>query len=463
MLKVYNTLTRKKEVFHPINESEVTVYSCGPTVYNFSHIGNCRSFIFADILRRYLKYKGYKVKHVRNLTDVDDKTIKGSMNEHVSLREFTEKYTKLFFEDMKTLNVENVEYNPKATEHIKEMVELIKKLLEKGYAYKTDDGIYFKISKFKNYGKLAHLDLEGLKSGATVKTDEYDKENVSDFALWKFWDEADGNVFWETEIGKGRPGWHIECSAMSTKYLGETIDLHTGGVDLIFPHHQNEIAQSEAANDKKFVNYWMHCEHLLVDGKKMSKSLGNFYTLRDVLAKGYSAKAVRYLLLSMSYRQQLNFTFEALEASDNAIKRLKDFILKLRSIKTDNENKNVESLIKKVEKQFEKAMDDDLNTSEALAAVFDFMKEINVLMMDNKIGTTNAGEILRVMNDFDGVLGVLDFEEEKIDIDIEKMIQQREEARKKRDFATADRIRDELKQKGIVLEDTPQGVRWKKG
>jgi cysteinyl-tRNA synthetase len=462
MLKIYNTLTRKKEVFKPLREDEVTIYTCGPTVYNFSHIGNCRSFIFADVLRRYLKYKGYKVKQVRNLTDVDDKTIKGSMQEHVSLREFTEKYTNLFFEDMKTLNVETIEYNPRATDNITEMVQLIKKLMEKGYAYKTDDGIYFKISKFKNYGKLAHLDMKGLKSGATVKTDEYDKENVNDFALWKFWDEADGDVFWKTEIGKGRPGWHIECSAMSMKYLGETLDIHTGGVDLVFPHHQNEIAQSEAANDKKFVNYWVHCEHLLVDGKKMSKSLGNFYTLRDILGKGYDAKAIRYLLLSMSYKQQLNFTFDALEASQNTINRFKEFILNIRAIKKEKDSKKVDSLIKKAKKQFEKAMDDNLNTSEALAAIFDFMKEINVLMMDNKIGMNNAKEILNAMNDFDKVLGVLDFKEEKIDNEIEEMIQQREDARKKKDFATADRIRDELKQRGIVLEDTSQGVRWKK-
>ncbi len=461
MLKFYNTLTRKKEPFKPIKKGLVTIYSCGPTVYNFAHIGNWRSFIFADILRRYLKYKGYKVKHVMNITDVDDKTIKNSRKENLSLKEFTKKYEKYFFDDMKSLNIEPVEYNPRATENIKEMVELIKKLLKKGYAYKADDGIYYNIKKFKDYGKLANLNIKRLKAGARVATDEYDKKHANDFALWKFWDKEDGDVYWETDIGKGRPGWHIECSVMSTKYLGETLDIHTGGIDLIFPHHQNEIAQSEGANGKKFVNYWLHCDYLIVDGKKMSKSLGNFYTLRDVLEKGYDARAVRYVLLATHYKQKLNFTFKGIEAAQNVIERFRDFFLKLKEA-SGKDNKDISKLIKKVKENFEKAMDDNLNMSEALAKIFDFMKDINKFLKDNKLSKKDADSVLKVMKEFDSVLGIMEFKEEKIDNNIEKLIKEREEARKNKDFATADKIRDDLKKKGILLEDTPQGVRWKK-
>ena len=461
MLKFYNTLTRKKEPFKPIKKGLVTIYTCGPTVYNFAHIGNWRSFIFADILRRYLKYKGYKVKHVMNITDVDDKTIRDSRKEGISLKEFTRKYEKYFFDDIKTLNIESVEVYPRATENIKEMVELIKKLLKNGYAYKTDDGIYYNIRKFKDYGKLANLDVKGLKAGARVATDEYDKKHVNDFALWKFWDKEDGDIFWETEIGKGRPGWHIECSVMSMKYLGKTIDIHTGGIDLIFPHHQNEIAQSEGANGKKFVNYWLHCNHLIVDGKKMSKSLGNFYTLRDVLEKGYEPKAVRYILLATHYKQKLNFTFKGIEAAQNVLDRFKDFIIKLKQA-SGKDNKKISGLIKNVKLDFEKAMDDNLNISKALAKIFDFMKDVNKLLKDNKLSKKNSNSIIKTMKGFNSVLGIMDFKEEKIDKEIEKLIQEREEARNKKDFKKADGIRDNLKKKGIILEDTPQGVRWKK-
>ncbi|MEM7819165.1 MAG: cysteine--tRNA ligase, partial [Candidatus Aenigmatarchaeota archaeon] len=291
VLKLFNTLTRKKEVFKPIKKNEVRMYTCGPTVYDFAHIGNFRTYVWQDILKRWLLFKGFKVKHVMNLTDIDDKTIKGAREQGISLREFTEKYIKAFFEDSKTLNLLPADVYPRATEHIREIVELIKILIEKGYAYKGEDGsIYYDISKFKDYGKLSKLKIKELKAGARVKSDSYTKEEAYDFALWKAWDPEDGEVFFETEIGKGRPGWHIECSAMSMKYLGETFDIHTGGVDLIFPHHENEIAQSEAATGKKFVNYWLHAEHLIVEGRKMSKSLGNFYTLRDLLAKGYDPR-----------------------------------------------------------------------------------------------------------------------------------------------------------------------------
>jgi cysteinyl-tRNA synthetase len=295
-IKFYNTLTRHLDSFKPIEKDTVKIYSCGPTVYDYAHIGNFRSYIFSDLLRRFLKYEGYKVIHTMNLTDVDDKTIRRSNEENMSLKEYTDKYIKVFFEDLETLNIEKVEYYPRATEHINEMIELIKKLDKNGYTYEADGSIYFNISKFKEYGKLSKIDLSGMKSGVRIDVDEYNKEDVRDFVLWK--GKKEGEPFWETEYGAGRPGWHIECSAMSSKYLGETFDIHTGGVDLIFPHHENEIAQSECASGKKFVNYWLHCAHLIVNGEKMSKSKGNFYTLRDLLKKGYSPKAIRYLLLS---------------------------------------------------------------------------------------------------------------------------------------------------------------------
>jgi len=463
-LKLYNTLTRKKEEFKEINKGHVNMYSCGPTVYNFAHIGNFRANIFPDLVRRYLKYKGYKLKHVMNITDVDDKTIRDSKKENLSLKEFTEKYTKYFFEDLETLNIEKVEIYPRATEHIKEMVNLIKKLLEKGYAYKADDAIYYDIKKFKEYGKLSHLNISELKAGARVCQDEYDKERANDFALWKFWDENDGDVFWETELGKGRPGWHIECSAMSMKYLGETFDIHTGGVDLIFPHHENEIAQSEAATGKKFVNYWLHNEHLLVDNKKMSKSLGNFYTLRDLLKKAYSPRSIRYILLATHYRQKLNFTFESLKAAENSIKRLDEFIIKLKDVKGEKNNKEIYVLTEKAKSDFEDAMDDDLNVSIALSVMFDFVKKINTFIMNEQISKKDAEKAIALMHDFDSVFGILKKEEEKEEIskEVEQLIEKRQEARKNNDYELADKIRDELKEKGIILKDTKDSVRWEK-
>ncbi|MCX6799432.1 MAG: cysteine--tRNA ligase, partial [Candidatus Diapherotrites archaeon] len=327
MLKLYNTIGRKKQPFKPLHGKTVGMYTCGPTVYNYIHIGNLKSFLAEDVLKRYLLYKGFKVKHVRNLTDVDDKTINGSRMEGVPLREFTEKYTRAFFEDIESVRILPAGIYPKATEHIAEMVKLIKALLRKGYAYKGDDGsIYYSIKKFKNYGKLAGINFRELKVGARVKQDTYDKGEAQDFALWKSWAPDDGDVYWETEIGKGRPGWHIECSAMSMKYLGSTFDIHGGGEDLVFPHHENEIAQSEGATGKKFVRYWVHNAFLLVNGEKMSKSLGNYYTLRDL--KDYNPIAVRYLMISSSYRQPLNFTFEALRAAQSALDRLNELIRK---------------------------------------------------------------------------------------------------------------------------------------
>ena len=463
VLKLYNTLTRKKEIFKPINNKEVRIYTCGPTVYNYPHIGNYRAYVFEDILRRYLKYKGYKVKQVMNITDVDDKTIKGSQNENISLKEFTSRYEKAFFKELNKLNIGKVEFYPRATEHIKEMVNLIKKLIDKNYAYESNDGIYYKISKFKDYGKLANINKKSLMSGASgrVKKDEYDKKDVQDFALWKFWDEEDGNVFWETEIGKGRPGWHIECSAMSMKYLGETFDIHAGGVDLIFPHHENEIAQS-VVTGKKFVNYWIHNEHLLVNNQKMSKSLGNFYTLHDLINKGYDLKAIRYLLLSVRYRQKLNFTFEALQSAKNTVDKLIDFIDRIKTLKTNiKDNKNINSLIKKVKKKFENSMDDDLNISSALSYLFKFITKINKLISENKVSKSNAKNIYDCMLNFDKVLGILEHKKEILSKEILKLIKEREIARKSKNYKKADEIREILKNRDIILEDTKYGVRYK--
>ena len=464
-LKLFNTLTRKKEEFKPIEDNLVRMYTCGPTVYNYAHIGNFRSFIFMDILRRYLKYKGYKLKHVMNITDVDDKTIKNSKKEGKTLKEFTGFYTKEFFKDFYALNIEKPELIVKATDHIPEMVKTIKTLLEKGYAYKGEDGsIYFSIKKFKDYGKLAQLEKASLKDAASgrVTSDEYDKVHARDFALWKTWSKEDGDVFWETEIGKGRAGWHIECSSMSCKYLDNPFDLHTGGVDLVFPHHTNEIAQSEAETGKKFVNYWVHCEHLLVDGKKMSKSLGNFYTLRDVFKKGYKPLAIRHTLLSTHYRQQQNFTFESVNASENSIQRLNELIIKLKEVEDGDENKDVKKLIKDAKKRFEAAMDDDLNTSEGLASVFEFAKKNNKILSEEKISKKNSDDCLDFLKSVDSVFGIMQFEQEAIDKEIEDLIIKREEARKNKEFKIADKIRDELKDKGVILDDTPQGTRWKR-
>lgn len=462
VLKLFNTLTRKKETFKPIDKNLVKIYTCGPTVYDYAHIGNFRAYICQDILKRYLKYRGFKVKHIMNITDVDDKTINGAMKQGISLKDYTTKYENAFFEDMQTLNIDKAEKFPRATEHIKEMVDIIKILLKKKIAYKSNDkSIYYDISKFKNYGKLSKTKIKGLKSGARVKTDNYDKEEAQDFALWKSYSKADGDVYWETSIGKGRPGWHIECSAMSMKYLSENFDIHAGGIDLVFPHHENEIAQSEPATGKKFVNYWVHNEHLLVNEKKMSKSLGNFFTLRDLLNKGYNSKAIRFLLLSVNYRQQLNFTEEGIIASQNSISRINDFILKLKSIRKGKDNPSIPKLIKKAYVEFEKVMDDDLNISNALAVIFEFMKKINIFIMEEKVSKKNSEEIIKLMFDFNKILGILDRHEVTLSQEIKKLIQKREEARAKKDYKKADEIRNILKNKGIILEDTKEGVRWK--
>ena len=379
------------------------------------------------------------------------------------MKEFTQRYEKYFLEDLETLNVDKAEIYPRATEHVDEMVNIIQKLLDKKIAYKSDDNsIYFDVSKFKTYGKLSGTKISQLKEGARVKQDSYEKEEAKDFALWKAYDKEDGPVVWKTKLGDGRPGWHIECSAMSMKHLGEHFDIHGGGIDLTFPHHENEIAQSEGATGKKFANYWFHNEHLLVNGQKMSKSLGNFFTLRDLLAKGFKPKGIRYLLLSANYRVQLNFTEEAVKASENAVQRINDFMQRLKETKSENENKKISSIIKKAEKDFEKAMDDDLNISSALSVIFEFMKNVNTLIMESKVGKGNSKEIIEFMQKIDTVLGIFEEKEEKIDDQIQKLIDERELARKNKDFKRADEIRNQLKEKNIILEDTKDGVRWKK-
>ena len=461
---LYNTLARKKQIFKPIKEGEVRMYSCGPTVYDYAHIGNFRAYIVADVLKRWLLARGYKVSHIMNITDVDDKTIKGSIGQNISLREYTEKYANAFFEDVRTLSILPADVYPRATEYIDEMVEMVQALLKKGYAYKSEDGsVYYDISKFHGYGKLSKLKLEGLKAGARVSQDTYDKDEAQDFALWKAWTVEDGDVGWRTEIGKGRPGWHIECSVMSQKNLGAGFDIHTGGVDLIFPHHENEIAQSEAATGKKMVNWWVHNEHLLVEGKKMSKSLGNFYTLHQIVEKGYSPKAIRYILLATHYRQKLNFTFESLEAARNSVNRILDFMDMLDGVAEEKSGPGTAELVLHYRKKFEEAMDSDLNTPLALAAVFGFIKEVNVLNEKKVLGRPDAEEARMLMLDFDRVLGILDRDKVATDIDegIERLVQEREEARKNRDFKKSDEIRAKLKEMGVILEDTAAGVKWK--
>ncbi len=461
----FNTLSRQKERFVPLEKGKVKMYTCGPTVYDVAHIGNFRAFIFEDLLKRWLEYRGFKVTQIMNLTDVDDRTIKAARNQRVPLKEVTERYIKAFFDDIETLNIEKATVYPRATEHVSEMVALIRKLIDKGYAYRGEDGsIYYDISKFKDYGKLAKIKVADLKPGARVKVDEYAKEEAQDFALWKAWDESDGDVYWDTELGRGRPGWHIECSAMSIKYLGETLDIHCGGVDNLFPHHENEIAQSEAATGKKFVNYWMHNEHLLVEGKKMAKRLGNYYTVKDLTAKGHYPKAIRYLMLSTHYRQQLNFTLEGLEAAKSTLEHLENFVRRLLNADAASGGDELKALINRVQNDFEAAIDDNLNISVALAALFDFIREVNNLMDKNQVDKQEAKEIREVVLRFDSVLGVIGEtrEEEKLSKEAEELIRMREEARKAKDWKVADKLREQLKAMGIIIEDTAQGVKWRR-
>jgi len=466
VLCVFNTLTRTKQEFTPQTPREVKIYTCGPTVYDYAHIGNFRAFLFEDLLKRWLKYHQYKVTHIMNLTDIDDKTIKGSQAKNQTLQQFAEFYINAFFEDIKTLNIQPADCYPKATDHIPEMITLIKTLLSKNIAYRGEDqSIYFSVAKFPNYGKLSHLKVGELKAGARVSQDEYTKEEAQDFALWKAWTPQDGEVYWETELGKGRPGWHIECSAMSMKYLGTTFDIHCGGIDNMFPHHENEIAQSEAATGKKFVNYWMHNEHLQVEGKKMSKRLCNFYTLRDLIAKGYNPSAIRYLLISTHYRQQFNFTLEGLQSATTTIERLRTLVRRLQEVQTQTADPTKPTeLIGILQEQFSNAMNDDLNITIALAGLFEFVREFNSLLDANLVNKSEATKATETIMQLDTVLGVIGKVEptEALSDDIDALVQKREEARKAKNWKEADTIRDQLKAMGIALEDTAQGIRWYK-
>lgn len=468
MLKIFDTETREKK---PIDlaegRSELKMYTCGPTVYNFAHIGNFRTYVFEDLLRRALKYFGFSLTQAMNLTDVEDKTIQGAIEKKLPLEAYTKIYKEAFFEDLKTLSVEPVEIICAATDYINEMIKMIETLLEKGIAYQgKDGGVYYSIKKFPSYGRLSHLKLEDLKEGASerVSDDEYDKESATDFVLWKSYDkERDGDVFWESPFGKGRPGWHVECSAMATHLLGETIDIHVGGVDNIFPHHENEIAQSEGCTGKHFVRHWIHAEHLIVNGKKMSKSLGNFYTLRDLLGKGYTGKEVRYLLLSTHYRTQLNFTLEGLDASRQTLRRLRDFIERLRE--ANGAGESLTPSIDETRASFKQALSDDLNISVALAALFDFVKKINALIDDNKVSPEEGENVLAFLEELDTVLGVLPLQKETLEIppEIQKAFEKRQAARAAKDWAEADKQRDFIHAQGFVIEDSPSGSRVRKG
>ncbi len=460
-LQFFNTLTRRKEDFSP-PPRHVGMYTCGPTVYNYAHIGNLRAFTFEDLLRRYLEYKGFDVKHVMNITDVEDKIIRSVRETGKSLREVTDFYTQEFFRDLETLNIKRAHIVPRATDTIPDMIKLIETLIAKKHAYVADDrSVYFSIKSFKDYGKLAHLDFDNLQFGARVSHDEYDKEHVADFALWKAWNEKDGDVKWDSPWGPGRPGWHIECSVMSMKHLGESFDIHCGGEDLIFPHHEDEIAQSEAATGKPFVKLWLHNAHLLVEGKKMSKSLGNFYTLRDLLAKGWTGREVRYALISGHYREQLNFTFDGLQAARSALQRIDEFLLKLREVKEAGLGK--ERLEKPVFSPFfEVALDDDLNISGALGNLFDSIRIINTQIARNLLSSEEARRILGTWERIDTVLGFGIPAKFEVPAKIQRLVEERQAARKAKNFKRADEIRDRLAQSGWVIEDTPKGARAKR-
>ncbi len=459
-MQIYNTMSRQLDEVVPLEEGHVRLYTCGPTVYNAAHIGNFRTYVFEDLLRRYLKYSGFRVTQVMNLTDVDDKTIRGARESGKALRDYTQVYKDMFFEDVKTLNIEPAEHYPAATDHIQEVIDIITKLFDKGLAYKSDDGsVYFSIEKFPNYGRLARIDTSALQAGARVAQDEYEKENVADFALWKAWSEADGDVAWDSPWGRGRPGWHIECSAMSMKYLGESFDMHTGGVDNMFPHHDDEIAQSEGATGKPFVKYWMHSAHLVVDGKKMSKSLGNFHTLREVMERGYQGREVRYVLLAAHYRQSLNFTFDAVESARASLARLDEFSDRLKDFKTAGAELPAWGTAAKV--GFEAALDEDLNIAEALARLFD-MAHAGNRAMDMGETDWSAQAVLDLIQTFDSVLGVLAKPSVAIDPEAESLLEGRAKARAEKNWAESDRIRDALSALGWEVRDSAEGQKLKK-
>jgi cysteinyl-tRNA synthetase len=465
MLRIHNTLSGQLEEFRPMVEGEAKFYYCGPTVWDYGHIGNFRSAIAADVIRRYLKLKGLRVTHVMNLTDVDDRIMAKAQESGVAIDDYTQKYIDAFWEDFDALGCERPEVAPRATQHIPEMVELIARLEQRDHAYKSDGSIYYRIKSFPEYGKLSKINLAGNIEGGSerVDTDKYEKEDARDFALWKAPNNPEETA-WNASIGRGRPGWHIECSAMSMKYLGETFDLHLGGIDLVFPHHENEIAQSEGATGKQFVRYWLHFEHLKVEGETMSKSKGNYYTFRDLTAQGFSATGIRYFLLSVPCRKQLNFTFDALRGAEKTVAGLRDFRARLEEAKTEpGRDDALHSATERALTEFEAGMDDDLNTSVALAAVHDLTREVNTVLAGRGLREENKREVIAAIGRIDSVLNVFgDPQPQILDAEIQKLIDERQEARHRRDFERGDEIRDQLAARGIILEDTKDGVRWKR-
>jgi cysteinyl-tRNA synthetase len=469
-MRLYNTLTRQQEAFAPLRDDTVRMYTCGLTVYARGHIGNFRTFVCVDVLRRALKYvAGHKMHHVMNFTDVDDKTIIGAAKAGMPLREYTDQYIAAFREDAAVLGIEAVEDTPRATDdaNLKAMADMINALDQRGHTYKSDGSIYFKISTLPSYGKLARLDHEGIQSGARVDSDEYDKESARDFVLWKA--TKPGEPTWDVGCGPGRPGWHIECSAMALRLLGEPpIDIHTGGVDLVFPHHENEIAQSEGATGKEFSRFWVHIEHLLVDNQKMSKSAGNFYSVQDVLDKGFRLSALRYILLSAYYRKQLNFTWTGLEQAEESLRRITDFLGRVEALTAPGAHPDVKARVTEAVAAFDAALRDDLNTAAGLGAIFDLIRALNILMDGKQVGKSDAPDIIAAFEHFDRVLGVLSLRRAEDatppipQAEIDAAIQARQDARRRRDFAEADRIRQDLLAKGVILEDGPQGTRWKR-
>jgi cysteinyl-tRNA synthetase len=460
-LRFFNTLTRREEDFVALRSGEVRLYTCGPTVYDYAHIGNFRTYLWEDLLRRYLNVRGYRVTQVMNLTDVDDKTIANARRAGLALEDYTRKYIDAFFEDLDALGIERAEHYPRATGEIPAMVALVRRLREKGHIYESRGSQYFKIDSFPGYGRLSGCDPAAGDRQPRIDSDEYEKDSPRDFAVWKA--RKDDEPFWDTELGPGRPGWHLECSAMSMKYLGETFDIHTGGVDNIFPHHENEIAQSEGATGRPFVRYWLHAAHLIVDGQKMSKSLGNFHTLRTLRERGFDPRAIRYLLLSVHYRKPLNFTFEGLAQSQAALARLDDLALRLDQ--HDSPKTGGAGLARgaaAARAGMLEALDADLNTAGALGSLFDLVRETHAGIDAGRVGAEEAAEVRGVLSAFETIFGIRIGVRGSLDQEIEALIRRRAEARSRRDFAEADRIRDDLLARGIVLEDTPQGVRWKR-
>ena len=488
-LRLSNTLSGEVEEFRPLQANTVRMYSCGPTVYDYQHIGNFRTFIFVDLLRRVLLQSGYQLQHVMNITDVDDKIIRNAAAQGLSLADYASGFEKVFLEDMKTLNLQPPEEIAKATDYISEMAQFIATLARKDLAYKTEDGsYYFRIARFPGYGKLSKKDFAGMEDGARVDLDEYEKDSARDFALWK--SPKPGEASWQTEIGQGRPGWHIECSVMAREILGDSFDIHLGGEDLIFPHHENEIAQTESLTGKPMAQFWIHCRFLLVEGQKMSKSVGNFYTLRDLLLKGHKASSIRYLLASVPYTRQLNFTFDGLKQAAQSVERLRNFKARLKSgVFAASSNRNFAEVAEQAKSKMRAALEDDMNTAQALAAIFDLVREVNSAADAGQLASQDVSALLSALDDFDVIFDVLDdgdaeksraafewaksagklepeqavaLEHRLSDAQIEVLVAERNGAKRARDFAKSDSIRKQLADAGILVEDTKDGVRWKR-